>query len=185
LEAILDVHEGAAYLRVNEYTLRRLAREGKVPAFKVGRSWRFHREKLDEWMQRQGSAPAAQPEESTVLVIDDDPAVADFVRAALFQDGLAVEAAASGEEALAPERQAPDAILLDLVLPGLSGPELLGELRRRYGAVPVAIFTAYADSDLMERMLERAPLTLLRKPCPTEQLRECLRTLTGSRVGDH
>jgi len=53
---ILTIKEVAEYLQVTERTLYRLAQEGKIPAFKVGNSWRFRREDLDQWIRDQTAA---------------------------------------------------------------------------------------------------------------------------------
>ncbi len=50
---ILTVRETAAYLRMNRMTIYRLAQAGKIPAFKVGGSWRFDREVLNRWIEEQ------------------------------------------------------------------------------------------------------------------------------------
>lgn len=47
---ILTLTEVAAYLRVTKRTLYRLAQEGRLPAFKLGGTWRFRREELDRWI---------------------------------------------------------------------------------------------------------------------------------------
>ena len=41
--------EMAEYLRLYPYTIRRLAREGKIPAFRVGGQWRFRKDEIDDW----------------------------------------------------------------------------------------------------------------------------------------
>lgn len=52
-EDILTIREVADYLKVTERTLYRLVQEGKLPAFKVGNSWRFRREDLERWISEQ------------------------------------------------------------------------------------------------------------------------------------
>jgi excisionase family DNA binding protein len=52
-DQILTLREVAAYLKLAEKTAYRLASEGKLPGFKVGGSWRFKREDLDEWIEKQ------------------------------------------------------------------------------------------------------------------------------------
>ena len=52
-EDILTIKEVAEYLKVTERTLYRLAQEGKIPAFKVGASWRFKRADIDAWIEGQ------------------------------------------------------------------------------------------------------------------------------------
>ena len=60
-EDILTIKEVAEYLKVTERTLYRPAQEGKIPAFKVGASWRFRRSDLDTWMDEQCSRPSVAP----------------------------------------------------------------------------------------------------------------------------
>ena len=52
-EDILTIREVAEYLKVTERTLYRLAQEAKIPAFKVGASWRFKRVDIDAWIEGQ------------------------------------------------------------------------------------------------------------------------------------
>ncbi len=54
-EEILTIREVADYLKITERTLYRLVQEGKLPAFKVGNSWRFRREDLERWISDQQS----------------------------------------------------------------------------------------------------------------------------------
>lgn len=49
---ILTVREAAEYLRVHESSIYRLSKEGKIPAYKVGRGWRFKKDKIDEWLHQ-------------------------------------------------------------------------------------------------------------------------------------
>lgn len=50
---IMTMKEVAEYLKLNEKTAYRLASEGKIPGFKIGGSWRFERNDLDEWIKEQ------------------------------------------------------------------------------------------------------------------------------------
>jgi excisionase family DNA binding protein len=52
-EEILTIREVAHYLKVTERTLYNLVQERKLPAFKVGNSWRFRREDLEKWISKQ------------------------------------------------------------------------------------------------------------------------------------
>ena len=47
--SIMTVHDVANYLRLSEAKVYRLAKEGNVPSFRLGKSWRFRRDLLDEW----------------------------------------------------------------------------------------------------------------------------------------
>jgi excisionase family DNA binding protein len=55
VDQILTLKEVAAYLKLAEKTAYRLASEGKLPGFKVGGSWRFKREDLEAWIEKQKS----------------------------------------------------------------------------------------------------------------------------------
>jgi excisionase family DNA binding protein len=50
---IMTIEQVARYLSLHELTVRRLARDGEIPAFKVGRQWRVKRELLDRWIERE------------------------------------------------------------------------------------------------------------------------------------
>lgn len=52
-DQILTLKEVAAYLKLAEKTAYRLTSEGKLPGFKVGGSWRFKREDLEAWIEKQ------------------------------------------------------------------------------------------------------------------------------------
>ena len=50
---VLTIDDLALYLRIPKSTLYKLAREGKVPANKVGRHWRFQKRSIDRWLERE------------------------------------------------------------------------------------------------------------------------------------
>ena len=83
-----------------------------------------------------------------VLVVDDDPTVADVVVAYLERAGITTELAGDGFAALAAaEASALDAVVLDLMLPGLDGIEVLRRLRTTRPHVPVIMLTARGEED--------------------------------------
>ena len=78
-----------------------------------------------------------------VLVVEDEPAILGFVRQGLAEAGYAVDAAGDGCEGLDYALAADyDALILDIMLPGLSGLDLLRELRRRGHKTPALLLTA-------------------------------------------
>ncbi|MGW6529479.1 response regulator transcription factor [Streptomyces venezuelae] len=91
---------------------------------------------------RPGTAGAGR-----ILVVDDDPTVAEVVSGYLDRAGYAVDRAGDGPTALAraAERR-PDLVVLDLMLPGMDGLEVCGRLRAQ-GPVPVIMLTARGDED--------------------------------------
>jgi DNA-binding response OmpR family regulator len=83
-----------------------------------------------------------------ILVVDDEPAIVTVVRERLEREGFVVRTAASGEEALAyMEADRANLIVLDLMLPGIDGLEVLRRLRGRGDTVPVIVLTA-RDEDV-------------------------------------
>jgi len=80
-----------------------------------------------------------------VLVVDDEPSIVELVRFTLEREGFTTEVATSGQQALAMvRRQAPDLVLLDLMLPGTDGLEVCRQLRQM-GNVPIIMLTARAS----------------------------------------
>jgi excisionase family DNA binding protein len=52
----LKVDELAKYLKLHEYTIRRLAKAGKIPSFKAGGQWRFRKDAIDRWSKKETGA---------------------------------------------------------------------------------------------------------------------------------
>ena len=82
-----------------------------------------------------------------VLVVDDEPSVQEVARAYLEREGFIVDSAMTGEEALAAiERKPPQLIVLDLMLPGVSGEDIAARVRER-SDVPILMLTAKAGEE--------------------------------------
>jgi len=78
-----------------------------------------------------------------ILVVDDDPTVTNVVRRGLSYEGYRVDTAATGQQALTVARDhAPDMVILDVMLPGLDGYEVLERLRLADANLPVMMLTA-------------------------------------------
>ncbi len=54
-DQVLTVKDVAGYLKVNDRTVYRMAAAGKIPAFKVGSSWRFKQSEIEKWIQKQSN----------------------------------------------------------------------------------------------------------------------------------
>src|SRR5215212_3747677 len=103
---------------------------------------------------------------STLLIIDDEPTICWAFREALEEQGHKVRVAASAEEALrATDRGLrPDAIVLDVRLPGADGLSLMPQLRERLGAVPMIVMTAFGNLETAVRSVELGAFDYLLKP---------------------
>ena len=58
-QVVMNVHEVARYLRLSEAKIYRMAKAGTIPAFQVGRAWRFSKDLIDDWILRLSSVPVA------------------------------------------------------------------------------------------------------------------------------
>jgi DNA-binding response OmpR family regulator len=84
--------------------------------------------------------------QETILVVEDEPAIVQVIRERLTYEGFGVRAAGSGEAALAAlAGDLPDVLILDLMLPGMDGLEVLRRLRQDGCETPVIILTARDD----------------------------------------
>lgn len=114
---------------------------------------------------------------ATVLIVEDEADIMLALRVALEVTGYRVLGASSGEEALTVlEREEPDAVLLDIRLPGMDGWEFVGRMREtgRFPQLPVIVVSAHAASESEERAAELGCSAYLTKPFSMEQLREAL-----------
>ena len=81
-----------------------------------------------------------------MLVVDDDARLREFMRVNLEMEGYSVREASSAEEALAViEDQAPELVLLDVVMPGVDGWQMLQRMQERHGSIPVIMFSGQVD----------------------------------------
>jgi len=118
-----------------------------------------------------------------VLIVDDDDGVRDLFTRAFVREGFAVRAAAGGQEALhliGDER--PQLIVLDLMMPGINGIEVLAAIRRQpqFSAVPIVVTTATATSEYDLR--DYGPLRVLRKPFELARLVRLARAMLGDQT---
>ena len=119
----------------------------------------------------------------TILLVDDEETLRLAIATMLRKNGFAVIEAADGEESIELLRAhgtQVDLILLDVTLPGLSGPELLARLRGIQPDAKVIITTAYNKDSAMEIIRGQPNCFFLRKPYPFKELMSLLRTAFGA-----
>jgi FixJ family two-component response regulator len=116
-----------------------------------------------------------------IAIVDDDEPVRQGLQALLSSMGYAVRAFASGEELLEAECLArTDCLVLDINMPGMSGPELEGELARSRIDIPIVFITAYGK-DACASSSEREEMNCLLKPFSEEALSAALGRALGTR----
>jgi FixJ family two-component response regulator len=112
---------------------------------------------------------------SLVSVVDDDESVRESLPDLLREFGFAVEAFASGEEFLASDCVCRTrCLILDVAMPGMSGPDLHRELTLRRKEIPIVFITAHRDETVRPRLLEQGAVECLFKPFSDTALREAL-----------
>ncbi|MEK7236129.1 MAG: response regulator [Nitrospirota bacterium] len=117
-----------------------------------------------------GSTAAADTGE-TILVVDDEPLVRDLLVQFLSLRGYRAVGVKDGPEALSMVEQAPpDLILLDLLMPGMDGVEVLRQLRHREYRGGVIIITGSHDEDSLDEAWAMGPQEVIGKPIDLEQL---------------
>jgi FixJ family two-component response regulator len=100
-----------------------------------------------------------------VSVVDDDESVRESLPDLLKEFGFAVQSFASAEEFLASGRiDETRCLVLDIAMPGMSGPDLQRELTRRRKPIPIVFITANEDSNECARILDAGTVSCLIKP---------------------
>jgi excisionase family DNA binding protein len=150
----LTLGQAATYLGVAQSTIRKWSDTGRLPAFYTpGGHRRFRRGDLDQF-------------------VDDDAGLRDFLRSNLEIEGYLVREAASAEEGLeALGEEQPDLILLDVMMPRMTGWEMLQRVQEKHGvgAIPVIMFSGKLDEH--EAAVEgRGAQAFIGKPFDPEQL---------------
>ena len=107
-----------------------------------------------------------------ILVVDDDESLRWVTQAQLQQSGYEATAAASGREALDRMREdPPDLVITDLMMPGMSGLELLKRIRAEYPEVIVIMVTAFGAVDTAVEAMKAGAYDYLTKPVNVDELR--------------
>ena len=138
----------------------------------------------DSWKMPAGiGGPGAVPEPpARVLVVDDEPSVADVCREFLSGEGYEVTVAASGEEALRliPTLQ-PDVILTDINLPGVSGLEVMRHARTADPDACIIVVTGYASTSSAIDALRQGAYEYVTKPFDLDAVQKIVKSGSANR----
>ena len=168
----LTLGQAAKFLGVAQSTIRKWSDQGRVPAFYTpGGHRRYRRRDLETFLDRSG--PAGKEAGPLVLVVDDDARLREFIRVNLELEGYAVREAESAESGLAAiEDQAPDLVLLDVMMPNVNGWEMLQRMQERHGSIPVIMFSGKVDEQSLSAAADRGARGFVGKPFDPQQLIE-------------
>ena len=115
-----------------------------------------------------------------VVVVDDDNAVRNSLEFSLGVDGFTVHSYADGDELLAADNLTScDCLVIDQKLPGMSGLDLIGLLRKRQIDAPAILITSHPSRELSERAA-RAGVPIVEKPLLGNGLSEMIRAVVGT-----
>jgi FixJ family two-component response regulator len=115
-----------------------------------------------------------------VSIVDDDESVRESLPDLLKEFGFAARAFSSAEEFLASESiSGTRCLILDIVMPGMTGPDLQRELKVRRQDIPIVFITARRDRTVRPRMLEEGAVECLFKPFSDTALLAALNTALG------
>ena len=119
---------------------------------------------------------------SLVSVVDDDESVRESLPDLLRELGFAARAFSSAEEFLASDSVGQtNCLILDVAMPGMSGPDLQQELTRRRQEIPIVFITAHRDETVRPRLLESGAVDCLFKPFSEAALVEALNAALAPR----
>ena len=177
---LLTVKETAEYLRIPLPTVYYLVQRGQIPAIQIGGRWRIKKSLLDRDVLRQDKQ--GQP---TVLVVDDDSDLQELFKAFLKKIGFSRVVVGTAKDAISSLRkQKFDLMFLDLQLPDAPGDQVYRTAKSIDSDLNVIVITGYPDSEILDRILQITPVTVLKKPLKIEQLNQTVKILghTTSRV---
>ena len=170
---LLTVKETAKYLRIPRPTVYYLVQRGQLPAIQIGGRWRIKKNALDKDILKEEKS--GQP---TVLVVDDDESLQNLFKLFLKKIGFSRVVVGTVKEAIAAlEKQRFDLVFLDLKLPDGPADDVYDFVKREQPDCPIVIITGYPDSEMLDRILAKGPITVLKKPLKTEQLQQTVKIL--------
>lgn len=122
-------------------------------------------------------APSHQEDKSSgrILLVDDDPNLLKSLAFQLGEEGYSVLVASNGEEAIQRiKEEKPALVLLDIMMPGMSGQETLKKIKEIDREIPVAMVTAVWDKEEGKRAFEAGAYDYVTKPIDFEYLKQVI-----------
>ena len=114
-----------------------------------------------------------------ILIVDDDPQINELIKLALVRDGHEVTVAGDGAQAIdLARRMVPDLILLDMLMPDMSGQEVLREIRAHPGLAHIPVVLATGEVDAASE-IDGEVDAVLTKPYKLNQLYRVVSSLAG------
>ena len=182
IESLMDIKQAAAYLKMNKMTVYKLARDQRIPAFKIASEWRFKKEIIDQWLlsQLKGRSDFARlggtdssAVKKSLLVVDDEEVIRDYFSKVL--SDYNVLTASTGEEALSVvTHQRPDIVLLDFRLPGVDGIQILRKIKKIDRSIAVVMLSAFGEPKVCKEATKYGAYAFLPKPFDLLEMKKVL-----------
>lgn len=119
---------------------------------------------------------------SLISIVDDDEEIRTATSALVRALGYRAQAFASAEAFLeSPEAEVSDCLVVDVQMPGMSGPELQQALLQRPRRAPMVFMTAFPDARVRTHVLAAGAIEVLGKPCDAEALSDSIEAALASR----
>lgn len=126
--------------------------------------------------------PEVMANKAAVLVIDDEPSVADALGMILGESGYEVIVAATGLSGLEQaDHKRFDVTITDLRLPDISGLEVLARIREKDPTTIVIVITAYSTQEVVAELLDHGAMQVLRKPFSPSEILKSIDTALSNR----
>ena len=120
-----------------------------------------------------------------ILIVDDEPQVAEVLAKSLGRQGHRTTVAHSGEDALRLiETSAPDALFLDVSMPGINGLEVLAQVRRTRPHLAVVVITGHATPEEVEQVKQLGAVDVIPKPAALTHFHRAIEKLHATKSAD-
>jgi DNA-binding NtrC family response regulator len=119
---------------------------------------------------------------ASILIVDDEEIMREILETLLVREGYTVRMAANGAEGLDLARSLPfDAVIVDMMMPGIDGLQVLDELRKHDEELPVIMLTAYASMENAISAMKRGAFDYITKPFKNDEVLVVLRNAVERR----
>jgi len=121
-----------------------------------------------------------------IMIVDDEPQVAEVLAKSLTRQGHKTTVVHSGEDALRLiSNTAPDALFLDVSMPGINGLEVLAEVRRTRPQLAVVVITGHATADEVEQVKKLGAVDVIPKPAALTHYHRAIERLHTKKSLNH
>lgn len=116
-----------------------------------------------------------------IMIVDDEPQVAEVLAKSLMRQGHRTTVVHSGEDALqALATSSPDAMFLDVSMPGMNGLDVMAEVRRRRPSLAVVVITGHATAEEIEDVKRLGAVEVIQKPSALTNYHRAIERLHGA-----